>query len=224
MFEIPKKSNSDHSTDKSRDAAAEPSSTDDLYRGVLVLPASLYTAQTLCLLTVYELLAWEQKPSTTARNFARAGGSTDQDPKLISPQGERFRQLTLQMLQELGVHKPTYPLLTPVPSQAFIEGSIEKECLRSVFATIEGQFGNHELNVDLTEEFSGLYTYWIVCEKFTIKVRASYEEVVGEDIIVEEILMTKSHRITLLPKVASRPQEAHSRQQMPPLYLNSRVR
>ncbi|KAJ3865128.1 hypothetical protein EV359DRAFT_80783 [Lentinula novae-zelandiae] len=133
MFEIPKKSNSDHSTDKSRDAAAEPSSSDDLYRGVLVLPASLYTAQTLCLLTVYELLAWEQKPSITARTFARAGGSTDQDPKLISPQGERFRQLTLQMLQELGVHKPTYPLLTPVPSQAFIEGSIEKECLRRIF-------------------------------------------------------------------------------------------
>ncbi|KAJ3923093.1 hypothetical protein F5877DRAFT_74684 [Lentinula edodes] len=133
MFEIPKNSNSDHSTDKSRDAAAEPSSTDDLYRGVLVLPASLYTAQTLCLLTVYELLAWEQKPSTVARNFTRAGGSTDQDPKLISPQGERFRQLTLQMLQELGVHKPTYPLLTPVPSQAFIEESIEKECVRRIF-------------------------------------------------------------------------------------------
>ncbi|KAJ3891098.1 hypothetical protein GG344DRAFT_77224 [Lentinula edodes] len=133
MFENPKKSSSDHSTDKSKDAAAEPSSTDDLYSGVLVLPASLYTAQTLCLLTVYELLAWEQKPSTIARNFTRAGGSTDQDPKLISPQGERFRQLTLQMLQELGVHKPTYPLLTPVPSQAFIEESIEKECVRRIF-------------------------------------------------------------------------------------------
>ncbi|GAW09965.1 zinc finger transcription factor 1 [Lentinula edodes] len=83
--------------------------------------------------SVYELLAWEQKPSTVARNFTRAGGSTDQDPKLISPQGERFRQLTLQMLQELGVHKPTYPLLTPVPSQAFIEESIEKECVRRIF-------------------------------------------------------------------------------------------
>ncbi|KAJ3790449.1 hypothetical protein GGU10DRAFT_171305 [Lentinula aff. detonsa] len=111
---------------KSKDGgeADEASSTTNLYRGKLVLPASLYTAQTLCLLAVYELLAWE--PSTTEN-------SVDQEPRLISPPGERFRELALQMLKELGVHKPSYPLLTPIPSQAFIEENIEKECVRRIF-------------------------------------------------------------------------------------------
>ncbi|KAJ4000903.1 hypothetical protein F5050DRAFT_1708607 [Lentinula boryana] len=115
---------------KSKDGGEveEASSTTNLYRGKLVLPASLYTAQTLCLLAVYELLAWE--PSTGVRNPTSAENSVDQEPRLVSPPGERFRELALQMLKELGVHKPSYPLLTPVPSQAFIEENIEKECVR----------------------------------------------------------------------------------------------
>ncbi|KAJ4473800.1 hypothetical protein J3R30DRAFT_3511673 [Lentinula aciculospora] len=111
----------------------EGSSTDDLYRGELVLPASLYTAQTLCLLAVYELLAWQQKTLTGPRSSIQAGDSSEQEPKLTSPQGERFRELALEMLQELGVHEPTYPLLTPVPSQSFIEENIEMECIRRIF-------------------------------------------------------------------------------------------
>ncbi|KAJ3820117.1 hypothetical protein F5880DRAFT_1509609 [Lentinula raphanica] len=107
------------STSASKDPhqAQETSNTNDLYSGELVLPASLYTAQTLCLLAVYELLAWEP-------------GTVHQQSKFLSPQGERFRELTLRMVKELGVHQPSFPLLTPVPSHAFIEESIERECVR----------------------------------------------------------------------------------------------
>ncbi|KAF5388683.1 hypothetical protein D9757_004828 [Collybiopsis confluens] len=112
------------------------SSINDLYNGDLVLPASLYTAQALCLLAMYEILATEPNSRPGHRDSKRSGGSDfdpEVDPIALSPRGERFRELSLQMLQDLGVHKPQFPLLTPVPSQNLIEDSIEKECIRRIF-------------------------------------------------------------------------------------------
>ncbi|KIK60356.1 hypothetical protein GYMLUDRAFT_43655 [Collybiopsis luxurians FD-317 M1] len=109
---------------------------DELYNGDLVLPASLYTAQALCLLAMYEILATKPNSKSSHHNTMLLSGSdleTDLEPIVLSPRGERFRELSLQMLQELGVHKPQFPLLTPVPSQAWIEESIEKECIRRIF-------------------------------------------------------------------------------------------
>ncbi|KAF9072334.1 fungal-specific transcription factor domain-containing protein [Rhodocollybia butyracea] len=97
-------------------------SIDALYKGELVLPASLYTVQALCLLTYYELLTSRFRTDSAEPKSA-----------VLSPGGERCRELALQMIQELGVHKPQFPLLTPIPSQGFIEQSIEKECIRRGF-------------------------------------------------------------------------------------------
>lgn len=41
--------------------------------------------------------------------------------------------LALQIVENLGVHKPDNPTLTPLPSPEFIQASIERECVRRIF-------------------------------------------------------------------------------------------
>lgn len=41
--------------------------------------------------------------------------------------------IALQILKDLGVHKPDVPVITPVPSLEFINTAIERECVRRVF-------------------------------------------------------------------------------------------
>lgn len=130
--------NSTRGKGKARDGGqAKGTIKDDLSNGQLVIPPSLYTAQALCLLSMYELLAIEEMPASSAARSSSSGTESDSvevEPQGLSFRGERFRELTLQMLRELGIHKPYHPLLTPIPSKAYIEQSIENECLRWVSA------------------------------------------------------------------------------------------
>ncbi|KAJ3485539.1 hypothetical protein NLJ89_g11892 [Agrocybe chaxingu] len=41
--------------------------------------------------------------------------------------------LALQIVEGLGVHSPEHPTLTPVPSQEFVQRSIEREAIRRIF-------------------------------------------------------------------------------------------
>ncbi|KAK7012277.1 hypothetical protein R3P38DRAFT_3020492 [Favolaschia claudopus] len=79
--------------------------------GHLICDPNLFTAQTLCLLMVYDLIA--KDVGLTANS--------------------RYRELVLQIIQVLGVHAPEPPASTPNPDAEFIQNSIEAECVRRIF-------------------------------------------------------------------------------------------
>ncbi|KDR80510.1 hypothetical protein GALMADRAFT_240800 [Galerina marginata CBS 339.88] len=79
--------------------------------GRLVVEPDLATAQALCVLQMHDLL-------TTESNALW---------------GSRFHDLALQIVEGLGVHSPEHPTLTPVPSQEFVQGAIEREAIRRIF-------------------------------------------------------------------------------------------
>ncbi|KAK0193873.1 hypothetical protein F5146DRAFT_1032915 [Armillaria mellea] len=92
--------------------------------GRLTASATVQTAQALCLLYFYEVV--DQKgymSDTTRKDKSHSGWIT----------GERFRTLTLQLIQALNVHTPEHPLLTPTPSQVYVSESLERECVRRIF-------------------------------------------------------------------------------------------
>ncbi|KAK7061115.1 hypothetical protein VNI00_000851 [Paramarasmius palmivorus] len=85
-------------------------------------------AQALLILTIYEILAADVQPER--------GKSASLEPardQVKWDRGERYRDLTLHVLQTLGIHKADHPQLTPVPSQTHIAESIERECVRRIF-------------------------------------------------------------------------------------------
>lgn len=86
----------------------------DQGQGTLIQPPTLATAQALALLLFYETTVNDGADSAYLRV-------------------ERYREQTLSLIQTLNVHTPEHPLLTPVPSQSYILGSIDRECLRRVF-------------------------------------------------------------------------------------------
>ncbi|KAJ7245114.1 fungal-specific transcription factor domain-containing protein [Mycena haematopus] len=82
--------------------------------GHLICDPNLFTAQTLCLLMVHDLVAKD----------ARA------------PANSRYRDLALQIIQTLGVHNSEQPVSAPVPTTDLIHASIERECVRRIFWVI----------------------------------------------------------------------------------------
>ena len=93
--------------------------------GRLIAPTNLQTAQTLCLLSAYIVVNTQDQASFDA-------ASKDKSPAgWIS--AERFRALSLQLIEAMNVHTPEHPLITPVPSAALINESIERECVRRIF-------------------------------------------------------------------------------------------
>ncbi|KAF8909396.1 fungal-specific transcription factor domain-containing protein [Gymnopilus junonius] len=79
--------------------------------GRLVVEPDLATAQALCILQMHDIL-------TNERN---------------SVWSSRFHDLALQIVENLGVHSPEHPTLTPVPSQEFVQAAIEREAIRRIF-------------------------------------------------------------------------------------------
>ncbi|KJA23614.1 hypothetical protein HYPSUDRAFT_66286 [Hypholoma sublateritium FD-334 SS-4] len=79
--------------------------------GRLVVEPDLAAAQALCILQMHDIL-------TEKRN---------------SSWSSRFHDLALQIVEGLGVHSPEHPTLTPVPSQEFVQRSIEREAVRRIF-------------------------------------------------------------------------------------------
>lgn len=148
------------------DDQVKKNTIDELSRGELVLPPSLYTAQALCLLSMHEFLATEEIPPRGATLSNTSDSELGSESSGLSSRGERFRELALQMIQALGIHKPQYPLLTPVPSQAFIEESIEKECVRWVFLR-DFRVSNTEV-ASLTGGYFGSYIYRTLCAEYTV--------------------------------------------------------
>ncbi|KAF9269012.1 hypothetical protein L218DRAFT_1072675 [Marasmius fiardii PR-910] len=105
--------------------------------GRLIVPPSLPTAQALCILFIFEILS-RNHPSgepelESSTDTAGNGHPPEQQDREQWARGERYRDLTLQVVHALGAHMPDPPLLTPVPSQSFIESSIERESVRRVF-------------------------------------------------------------------------------------------
>lgn len=92
--------------------------------GRLTAPTNLQTAQALCLLSTYEIIAHDKH-------------NPDKSTKDQSPSGwisrERFRALTLQIVESLDVHTPEHPLLNPNPTSAMVSESLERECIRRIF-------------------------------------------------------------------------------------------
>ncbi|KAF7370717.1 hypothetical protein MSAN_00704900 [Mycena sanguinolenta] len=82
--------------------------------GHLISDPNLFTAQTLCLLMVHDLIAKD------------AGG----------PANSRYRDLALQIIQTLGVHNVDNVASAPAPTPDVIQASIERECLRRIFWVI----------------------------------------------------------------------------------------
>ncbi|KAF5367466.1 hypothetical protein D9758_003786 [Tetrapyrgos nigripes] len=111
---------------------------DGIGEGTLIVPPTYQTAQALCILVIHEILGTKQKPrgkKETPHHYFPSlpvpGAHTSELPSFSRQ--ERFRTLTLQLLQRLSVHAPEHPLLTPVPSPHYIELNIERECIRRVF-------------------------------------------------------------------------------------------
>ncbi|KAJ7583379.1 hypothetical protein C8J56DRAFT_953877 [Mycena floridula] len=88
--------------------------------GRFLLQPSLYSAQALCLLSAHDAMT--------------SGGRVGFDQ--VSLTSQRYRYMTLDLIQSLGVHRPEFPLLTPVPSQSMVHDSIERECIRRIFWSI----------------------------------------------------------------------------------------
>ncbi|THU99171.1 hypothetical protein K435DRAFT_964622 [Dendrothele bispora CBS 962.96] len=107
--------------------------------GRLIVPPTYQTAQALCILMIHEILGTQQRPHGGKENDTSDSAPTpavhSADQTSFSRE-ERFRNITLQLLQTLGAHSPEHPLLTPVPSQHYIEVSIERECIRRIFWVI----------------------------------------------------------------------------------------
>ncbi|KAL0576447.1 hypothetical protein V5O48_005522 [Marasmius crinis-equi] len=104
--------------------------------GSLIVIPTLQVAQALNILSIYEILSTTHKPDTDAQpgTSAKSKGKEPEKPPLAQwARGERYRDLALHIVHTLGAHLPDQPLLTPVPSQAFIETSIERESIRRVF-------------------------------------------------------------------------------------------
>ncbi|KAF9557342.1 hypothetical protein CPC08DRAFT_693369, partial [Agrocybe pediades] len=79
--------------------------------GRLVVEPNLATAQALCILQMHDILTKERNALWSSR----------------------FHELALQIVESLGVHRPDHPMLTPVPSQEFVQASIERESVRRIF-------------------------------------------------------------------------------------------
>ncbi|KAF8963423.1 fungal-specific transcription factor domain-containing protein [Flammula alnicola] len=78
--------------------------------GRLVVEPDLAAAQALCILQMHDILT-----------------------KDANCWSSRFHDLALQVVEGLGVHSPEHPTLTPVPSQEFVQQSIEREAIRRIF-------------------------------------------------------------------------------------------
>ncbi|ESK96435.1 zinc finger transcription factor 1 [Moniliophthora roreri MCA 2997] len=117
-----------HSGRQFADEAARLMFEDQDAVGRLLVPPTLQTAQTLLILSIYEILAADVKHDKGKSISLEQVGE-----QASWARGERYRDLTLQILQSLGVHTPDHPLLTPVPSQSYIETSIERESVRRIF-------------------------------------------------------------------------------------------
>ncbi|KAK7435982.1 hypothetical protein VKT23_019389 [Stygiomarasmius scandens] len=104
--------------------------------GRLIVPPTYQTAQALCILMIHEILRTQQKLQGKKEINRADTESIPRTDQLPLSREERFRNITLQLLQTLGAHAPEHPLLTPVPSQHYIEVSIERECIRRIFWVI----------------------------------------------------------------------------------------
>ncbi len=92
--------------------------------GRLTAPANLQTAQALCLLSTYEIVAHDDyKFDKNGKDKSHSGWIS----------GERFRVLTLQLIEAMNVHTPEHPLLSSTPSSAMVTESLERECIRRIF-------------------------------------------------------------------------------------------
>ncbi|KAJ7449604.1 fungal-specific transcription factor domain-containing protein [Mycena latifolia] len=80
----------------------------------LLCDRNLITAQALCLLMAHDRIAKDT----------------------AEPSNLRYRDLALQIVQELGVHNSENPVITPVPTADFIHASIERESVRRIFWVI----------------------------------------------------------------------------------------
>ncbi|KAF9042647.1 hypothetical protein BDZ89DRAFT_1156203 [Hymenopellis radicata] len=92
--------------------------------GRLTAPANLQTAQALCLLSTYEIVAHDDyKFDKNGKDKSHSGWIS----------GERFRALTLQLIESMNVHTPENPLLSSTPSSAMVTETLERECIRRIF-------------------------------------------------------------------------------------------
>ncbi|KAG7093900.1 hypothetical protein E1B28_007538 [Marasmius oreades] len=101
--------------------------------GRLIVPPSLPTAQALCILSIFEILSRNHQVDPNGQPGTTEGDRSELQDRVQWARGERYRDLTLHVVHALGAHMPDPPLLTPVPSQSFIESSIERESVRRVF-------------------------------------------------------------------------------------------
>ncbi|KAF8159676.1 fungal-specific transcription factor domain-containing protein [Crassisporium funariophilum] len=81
--------------------------------GRLVCEPDLAAAQALCILQMHDIIVRDRNVVWNSRLFEA--------------------DLALQIVEGLGVHSPEHPTLTPVPSQEFVQASIEREALRRIF-------------------------------------------------------------------------------------------
>ncbi|KAJ3566921.1 hypothetical protein NP233_g6690 [Leucocoprinus birnbaumii] len=79
--------------------------------GRLVCEPDLATAQALALLLMHDVLTKEKG----------------------SMWNTRYADLALQIIENLGVHEPDHPTLTPMPSPDFIHQSFNREAIRRIF-------------------------------------------------------------------------------------------
>lgn len=99
--------------------------------GRLICEPNLATAQALCLLQLHEVIA---NPSWTRRYHGKCKSILT---SFITYYSLFLLDSALQVLQNIGVHKPDIPVITPVPSPEFIHTAIERECVRRVFWLIQ---------------------------------------------------------------------------------------
>ncbi|KXN86586.1 hypothetical protein AN958_09890 [Leucoagaricus sp. SymC.cos] len=79
--------------------------------GRLVCEPDLATAQALAILLMHDVLTKEKN----------------------SMWNSRYADLALQIIENLGVHEPDHPTLTPMPSPDFIHQSFKREAVRRIF-------------------------------------------------------------------------------------------
>ncbi|KAK1227195.1 hypothetical protein PQX77_009829 [Marasmius sp. AFHP31] len=103
--------------------------------GRLIVQPCLQAAQALTILSIFEILSTTHKPDVDGSQPSNSSKGKEPEKQGVDQwaRGERYRDLSLHIVQALGAHLPDPPCPTPVPGPAYIESSIEREGIRRVF-------------------------------------------------------------------------------------------